>query len=424
MAAPSLGVEPAAPTDDELLGKLLVDAGLLTEEDCHKALSVRTERGQDLARILIDDALVSETDLVATLARHLKLEFVDLSEYPVDPAAARLIGDSMARRYLALPIGWYEGRLIVAMADPSNVFAVDDIRTVTGAEIRIAVATGGSVLAAIGRFHRVDSEAEDVSAEAASSFESEADLSKVREITQDSPIIKLVNLLITQAINDRASDIHIEPGEDDVRVRYRIDGVLHEVMRPPKRIQSGIVSRLKVMADINIAERRIPQDGRITTVIEGRHVDLRVATLPTVHGEKVVMRVLDKSTALLRLSDLGFLPDNMVRYEESYRKPYGTILVTGPTGSGKSTTLYATLNILNEESKNVITVEDPVEYQLPGINQVQVNSKAGMTFAAALRSILRSDPDIVLVGEIRDRETAVIAIEATYGTPRAFDASH
>ncbi len=412
MAAPSLGVEPAAPTDDELLGKLLVDAGLLTEEDCQKALLVRTERGQDLARILMDDALVSETDLVATLARHLKLEFVDLSEYPVDAAAARLISDTMARRYMALPIGWYEGRLIVAMADPSNVFAVDDIRTVTGAEIRIAVATGGSVLAAIGRFHRVDSEAEDISAEAASTFEGEADLSRVREITEDSPIVKLVNLLITQAINDRASDIHIEPGEDDVRVRYRIDGVLHEVMRPPKRIQSGIVSRLKVMADINIAERRIPQDGRITTVIDGRHVDLRVATLPTVHGEKVVMRVLDKSTALLRLSDLGFLPENMARYEQSYRKPYGTILVTGPTGSGKSTTLYATLNILNEESKNVITVEDPVEYQLPGINQVQTNSKAGMTFAAALRSILRSDPDIVLVGEIRDRETAVIAIEA------------
>ena len=412
MAAPSLGVEPAAPTDDELLGKLLVDAGLLTEEDCQKALSIRADREQDLARILIDDSLVSETDLVATLATHLKLEFVDLNEYPVDAAAARLISDTMARRYLALPIGWYEGRLIVAMADPSNVFAVDDIRTVTRAEIRIAVATGASVVNAIGRFHRVDSEAEDISAEAASSFEGEADLSRVREISEDSPIVKLVNLLVTQAINDRASDIHIEPGEDDVRVRYRIDGVLHEVMRPPKRIQSGIVSRLKVMADINIAERRIPQDGRITTMIEGRHVDLRVATLPTVHGEKVVMRVLDKSTALLRLSDLGFLPENMARYEESYRKPYGTILVTGPTGSGKSTTLYATLNILNDESKNVITVEDPVEYQLPGINQVQTNPKAGMTFAAALRSILRSDPDIVLVGEIRDRETAVIAIEA------------
>ena len=412
MSAPALGVEPAAPTDDELLGSLLVDAGLLTREACDKALACRQDRGVDLARILMDDGLVSETDLVATLARHLRLEFVDLNEYPIDAAAARLISDSMARRYLALPIGWYEGRLIVAMADPSNVFAVDDIRTVTGAEIRIAVATGGSVLAAIGRFIRVDSEAEDISAEAANSFEGETDLSRVREISEDSPIVKLVNLLVTQAISDRASDIHIEPGEDDVRVRYRIDGVLHEVMRPPKRIQSGIISRLKVMADINIAERRIPQDGRITTMINGRHVDLRVATLPTVHGEKVVMRILDKSTALLKLTDLGFLPDNMKRYEESYRKPYGTILVTGPTGSGKSTTLYATLNILNDESKNVITVEDPVEYQLPGINQVQVNSKAGMTFAAALRSILRSDPDIVLVGEIRDRETAVIAIEA------------
>ena len=412
MSAPALGVEPAAPTDDELLGSLLVDAGLLTREACDKALACRQDRGVDLARILMDDGLVSETDLVATLARHLRLEFVDLNEYPVDAAAARLISDAMARRYMALPIGWYEGRLIVAMADPSNVFAVDDIRTVTGAEIRIAVATGGSVLAAISRFIRVDSEAEDISAEAANTFEGETDLSRVREISEDSPIVKLVNLLVTQAISDRASDIHIEPGEDDVRVRYRIDGVLHEVMRPPKRIQSGIISRLKVMADINIAERRIPQDGRITTMINGRHVDLRVATLPTVHGEKVVMRILDKSTALLKLTDLGFLPDNMKRYEESYRKPYGTILVTGPTGSGKSTTLYATLNILNDESKNVITVEDPVEYQLPGINQVQVNSKAGMTFAAALRSILRSDPDIVLVGEIRDRETAVIAIEA------------
>jgi len=412
MSPPALGVEPAPPTDDELLGSLLVDAGLLTREACEKALACRQERGEDLARVLMDDGLVSETDLVATLARHLRLEFVDLSEYPVDAAAARLIGDTMARRYMALPIGWYEGRLIVAMADPSNVFAVDDIRTVTGAEIRIAVATAGSVLDAIGRFHRVDSAAEDASAEAANTFEGDVDLSRVREITEDSPIVKLVNLLITQAISDRASDIHIEPGEDDVRVRYRIDGVLHEVMRPPKRIQSGIISRLKVMADINIAERRIPQDGRITTMINGRHVDLRVATLPTVHGEKVVMRILDKSTALLKLTDLGFLPDNMARYEESYRKPYGTILVTGPTGSGKSTTLYATLNILNDESKNVITVEDPVEYQLPGINQVQVNSKAGMTFAAALRSILRSDPDIVLVGEIRDRETAVIAIEA------------
>ena len=402
----------AGPSDDERLGALLVAGGILTEEALAKALAARSARGHGLTQVLIEDNLVTESDLVATLAAHLKLEYVDLAEYPVDAAAARLVTDSMARRYLALPIGWIEGRLIVAMADPSNVFAVDDIRTVTGAELRIAVATKGSILEAVTKYHRVMSDAENVSAEASNTFESETDLSAVKELSEESPIVKLVNLLISQAIADRASDIHIEPGERDVRVRFRIDGVLHEVMRPPKNIQSGIVSRLKVMSDINIAERRIPQDGRINTVINGRSVDLRVATLPTVHGEKVVMRVLDKSTALLRLSDLGFLPENMARYEESYRKPYGTILVTGPTGSGKSTTLYATLNIVSDESKNVITVEDPVEYQLPGINQVQVNTKAGLTFAAALRSILRSDPDVVLVGEIRDQETAIIAIEA------------
>ena len=405
-------VAPNGPTDDERLGALLLEGGLLTEEALGQALTARETRGQNLTRVLLEENLVTEPDLVATLAKHLKLEYVDLSEYPVDAAAARLISDAMARRYLALPIGWIEGRLVVAMADPSNVFAADDIRTVTGAEVRPAVATRASILGAISKYHRMDSDAEDITAQAVSTFQAENDLSSVREVTEDAPLVKLVNLLISQAIADRASDIHIEPGEQDLRVRYRIDGVLHEVMRPPKHIQNGIVSRLKVMADINIAERRIPQDGRVTTVINGRQVDLRVATLPTIHGEKMVMRVLDKSTALLRLSDLGFLPDNMARYEQSYRKPYGTILVTGPTGSGKSTTLYATLNILNDESKNVITVEDPVEFQLPGINQVQVNDKAGMTFAAALRSILRSDPDIVLVGEIRDRETAVIAIEA------------
>ncbi len=322
--------EPESLTDDERLGALLLEGGLLTSETLAQALAERATRGQNLTRVLIDDNLVTEPDLVATLARHLKLEYVDLSEYPVDAAAARLISDAMARRYLALPIGWLEGRLIVAMADPSNVFAVDDIRTVTGAEVRPAVATRASILVAIAKFHRLDSDAENITAQAASTFEAENDLSAVREVTEDAPIVKLVNLLISQAIADRASDIHIEPGEHDLRVRYRIDGVLHEVMRPPKPIQNGIISRLKVMADINIAERRIPQDGRVTTVIDGRHVDLRVATLPTVHGEKMVMRILDKSTALLRLSDLGFLPENMVRYEQSYRKPYGTILVTGP----------------------------------------------------------------------------------------------
>ena len=394
------------------LGALLIQGGLLTQETLDAALAAQSLSGRSLGRILIEDGTVTESDLVATLARQIGLEYVDLADYPIDPTATALVSDSLARRYQALPIGWEDGRLVVAMSDPSNVFAIDDIRTITGAEVKTVVATRQSVQDAIDKHHRLDSDAENITAAAASEFEAEDDLSTIREVVEDAPIVKLVNVLITQAVTDRASDIHIEPTERDVRVRYRIDGVLHEVMRSPKNIQNGIISRLKIMADINIAERRIPQDGRVTAVIGGKNVDLRVATLPTVLGEKVVMRILDKSTAVLNLSDLGFLPDSMARYEQSYRKPYGTILVTGPTGSGKSTTLYATLNILNDESKNIITVEDPVEYRLPNINQVQVNGKAGLTFAAALRSILRSDPDIVLVGEIRDRETATIAIEA------------
>jgi type IV pilus assembly protein PilB len=242
--------------------------------------------------------------------------------------------------------------------------------------------------------------------------EDDEDLSSIKEVVEDAPIVKFVNLLITQGIQDRASDIHLEPTEHDVRVRFRIDGVLHEVMRSPKSIHSGVISRLKIMSDINIAERRIPQDGRLSVNANGQKVDLRVATLPTVWGEKMVLRILDNSTAMLDLADLGFRDINYERFSASFAKPYGMILVVGPTGSGKSTTLYATVNILNRPEVNIITVEDPVEYRLPGVNQVQTHSKAGLTFAAALRSILRSDPDIVLIGEIRDHETAQIAVES------------
>ncbi len=405
-----------ALSEDEQLGVVLVKSGIITIDQLGQALGRAKERGVNLARVLIEDKLLTEEQFVGTLAEQLGLEFVDLATYPVDPAAAALVSESLARRYLAMPIGWWEGRLIVAMADPSNVFAIDDIRTLTGAEVRQVVVTAEAVTAAINKYYRKDSEAEHVSAEAAANsapMEDDRDrLTNIKEVREDAPIVRLVNLLISQAITDHASDIHVEPTGKDVRIRYRIDGVLHEVMRSPRNIQNGMISRLKVMADINIAERRIPQDGRISTTIDGRPVDLRVATLPTVNGEKVVMRILDKNQAELRLSELGFQPSNMRRYEESYNKPYGTILVTGPTGSGKTTTLYATLNILNLPSKNVITVEDPVEYQLDGINQIQVNNKAGLTFASALRTILRSDPDIILVGEIRDRETATIAVEA------------
>ena len=405
-----------ALSEDEQLGVVLVKSGIITIDQLGQALGRAKERGVNLARVLIEDKLLTEEQFVGTLAEQLGLEFVDLATYPVDPAAAALVSENLARRYLAMPIGWWECRLIVAMADPYNVFAIDDIRTLTGAEVRQVVVTAEAVTAAINKYYRKDSEAEHVSAEAAANsapMDDDRDrLSNIKEVREDAPIVRLVNLLISQAVTDHASDIHVEPTGKDVRIRYRIDGVLHEVMRSPRNIQNGMISRLKVMADINIAERRIPQDGRISTTIDGRQVDLRVATLPTVNGEKVVMRILDTNQAELRLSALGFLPDNMKRYEISYTKPYGTVLVTGPTGSGKTTTLYATLNILNQVSKNVITVEDPVEYQLDGINQIQVNNKAGLTFASALRTILRADPDIILIGEIRDRETAGIAVEA------------
>jgi type IV pilus assembly protein PilB len=300
----------------------------------------------------------------------------------------------------------------VAMADPANLFAIDDMRTITGLEIQPVVATAADIEAAIRRYSRFDESVEQLSSAAAEQAEEAAELHSSSVSVEEGPLVKMVNLLISQALSDRASDIHIEPMERDVRIRYRVDGVLHEVMRSPKNIQAGLISRLKVMADINIAERRVPQDGRIGLNVSGRPVDLRVATLPTVYGEKMVIRVLDKSAVLLQLEELGFVEQAFTRFRDAYTKPYGAILVTGPTGSGKSTTLYATLNSVNKPDRNIITVEDPVEYRLSGINQMQVNPRAGLTFASALRSILRADPDVILVGEIRDHETALIAVEA------------
>ncbi len=386
--------------------------GLVTEAQLDAAVAEQTRTGKPLGRILIEAGTVSESDVVRTLALQVGLEFLDLGETSIDASVVGLVSETVARRYQAIPIGWRDDRLVVAMADPSNVFALDDIRAVTGNEVVSVVATPSQIAETIERFFRLDTEVDSVAQLAADEFEEEDSISALSAVVEDAPIVKFVNLLIAQAVGDRASDIHVEPAENDLRIRFRIDGVLHEVMRSPRSIQAGVISRLKVMADINIAERRVPQDGRISMKVAGRGIDLRVATLPTVYGEKVVMRILDKSQALLRLEELGFLPDQLERFAHAYRKPYGTILVTGPTGSGKSTTLYATLNILNEPSRNIITVEDPVEYRLPGINQVQIHPKAGLTFSSALRSILRSDPDVVLVGEIRDRETAVIGVEA------------
>ena len=392
------------------LGDILLESGLVSSAQLQSAYDEHQRAGRALGRVLVDQGVLTESQLVAALAQQIGMRFVELGDFPVDPSAVSLVPGALARRYVVLPFGFEDGKLLLAMADPANFLAIEDVRAVTQTDVKPCVATRNDVLAAIDRHYRADSDLNDLTA--ILDVEEEEDLSKVREAVDDAPIVKYVNALITQAIQDRASDIHLEPTERDLRVRYRIDGVLHEIMRSPKTIQSGVISRLKIMSDINIAERRIPQDGRLSVNANGKKVDLRVATLPTVWGEKVVMRILDNSTARLDLTDLGFSDANFERFSRSFAKPYGMILVTGPTGSGKSTTLYATLNILNRAEVNIITVEDPVEYRLPGVNQVQVNNKAGLNFASALRSILRSDPDIVLIGEIRDHETAQIAVEA------------
>jgi type IV pilus assembly protein PilB len=393
------------------LGQILIELGMITPEQLDTALEEHRRTPKSIGRVLIDMGMIKEGDLVRALAEQVGLEFVDLSEYPVDPTATTLLPEALARRYRAIPIGERDGKLLVAMSDPANVYALDDIRTITSRDVQPLVATAADVEQAIQKYAGMDGQVEALASVAAEAIEGEEE--EMEAALEDAPIVKLVNAIMTQAVGDRASDVHIEPAERNVRIRFRVDGVLHEPMPPaPKNIQGGLISRLKVMAELNIAEKRLPQDGRIGMKVGGKQLDLRVATLPTVYGEKVVIRVLDKSNALLKLEDLGFMEESYKQFARSFKKPYGAILVTGPTGSGKSTTMYSTLNILNEVDKNIITVEDPVEYRLAGVNQIQVNPKAGLTFASALRSILRADPDIVLIGEVRDRETAMIAVEA------------
>ena len=394
------------------LGEILVDQGLITPEQLQQALDEHRRSGRLLGRVLIDLGLAKEADLVRALAEQVGLEFVDLTEYKIDPSSTALLPEQVARKYRALPIGERDGKLLVAMSDPANVYALDDIRIVTGRDVQPVVATASDVEGAIRKYANLGTDVEEIAGEVAAGKEETDDIASLEMAVEEAPIVKLVTAIINQAVGDRAADIHIEPTERDVRVRFRVDGVLHEVMHSPKKIQAGLISRVKVLAELNIAETRLPQDGRVGMKVGNKQIDLRVATLPTVYGERVVLRILDKSNALIPLEDLGLTDEPYVRYEESFRKPYGAILVTGPTGSGKTTTMYSTLNLINDATKNVITVEDPVEYKLKGTNQVQVNPKGGLTFAGALKAILRADPDIVLIGEVRDRETAMIAVEA------------
>ena len=396
------------------LTEILILHGLLPIEELDK-LMAGDPADESAVRALVDSGVITEVQFARARAEQAGLPFLELMEYPVDRLAVALVTAALCRRHQVLPIAIEAGRLVLAMVDPGNVFAIDDVREAARMRVIPVVAERGDLLAAIARYHRADDELSNLTTtmqEEQAPVETSA-FGVSDSIEDDAPIVRFVNLLVSQAIQDKASDIHIEPGEHSLRVRYRIDGVLHEMQRAPKGIQNGVISRLKIMSDIDIAERRKPQDGRMSVSHGGRQIDLRVATLPTVWGEKIVMRILDNSSTTMSLHDLNLLDYNYEAYKKSYSKPYGMILVTGPTGSGKSTTLYTTLNSVARPEINVITVEDPVEYRMKDINQVQVNVKAGLTFASALRSILRSDPDVVLLGEIRDHETAQIAIEAS-----------
>jgi type IV pilus assembly protein PilB len=409
-AAAAPGASPQLRASKKRLGEILVDMGLVTEEQIESCLARQKDTLKRLGQLLLEDKAVSELDLTKALATKFGIEYLDLTRVQLDMSAAGLLSERLCRRYGAIPVRFLDdSTLQVAMIDPANVLVADDLRIMTGYTIVPAIASEEDVYGAIGKLNRLD---DHVTENTEAVTQGDEEITDIREMTEEPPIVKLVNSVIAQSVDDAASDIHFEPQAKELVIRFRLDGVLHEVMSVPRRMQNGVISRLKVMADLDIAERRVPQDGRIGLVVGGKPIDMRVATLPTVYGEKIVMRLLDKSNVMLDLSELGFSVKALKRYRRSFTRPYGAILVTGPTGSGKSTTLYATLNIINSPEKNVITVEDPVEYRLPGINQVQVNVKAGMTFAAALRSILRCDPDIVMVGEVRDRETAAIAIES------------
>jgi type IV pilus assembly protein PilB len=393
---------------------VLVDLGYVSEERARQAIEEARTAGRPPERLLLDQGAVDADQFSRATAERYGLDHIDLSAYQVDMAAANLIPVNTARRYRALPVGYADKKtLIVAMADPTNVLAVDDIQIATALDCRVAVAAEEDIEALIGRLNTLQSAVTEAVTEGEAEAEEElAAVSDIEVSAEDAPVIKLVYSILGQAVGEGASDVHFEAGEDEMRVRFRVDGVLRKAAHVPKRMVNAVISRVKIMSDLNIAEKRVPQDGRVSVTVDDRRVDLRVTTLPTQRGEGATIRILDKDNAQRSLDELGMEGEARERFQGAFQQAYGAVLVTGPTGSGKSTTLYAALQELNQVEKNIITIEDPVEYRLPGVNQINVNRKAGLDFATGLRSMLRADPDIVMVGEIRDGETARIAIEA------------
>ena len=397
------------------LGELLLDFNYITPKQLEEAIKYQQKTKKRLGEVLVELNYVQPDDLIQVLEFQLGVPHVKLSNYIFNPQLASYIPEHIARRHNVVALEKKGDKLLVAMSDPTNIVAIDDIEMTSGLKVEPRIATAQEITRAITQVYAFGEEdTTDIIASLDIEFQTddEPEIDELQEMVEDAPIVRLANHIISQAIQMNASDIHIEPMENEVRIRYRIDGVLNEIMTAPKYTQSALISRLKIIADLDITKRRVPQDGRISVNMGGMKIDLRVSTLPTVFGEKVVIRLLTKDTSLINIEKLGFSRNNLNRFKNLIERPHGILLVTGPTGSGKSTTLSAALNYLNSPEKNIITIEDPVEYQLHGINQVQANPQVGLDFASALRSILRQDPDIVMVGEIRDEETARIAIRA------------
>jgi len=401
------------------LGDMLVKANLVTDEQLKKALQQQETQGGRLGTNLVKLGFISEDDITSFLSKQYGVPSINLSHFEIDGAVIKLIPAEIAQKHMIVPINRTGSVLTVAMADPSNIFTIDDIKFMTGFKVEPVVAAESSIKNAINKYYDsaglvqdIMKDFDDRDVSSVTEGEDQVNVSELEKATEDAPVVTLVNLILTDAIKKGASDIHVEPYEKSFRVRYRIDGVMYEVMGPPMKLRAAITSRLKIMSQLDIAERRLPQDGRIKIKMGQREMDFRVSTLPTIFGEKVVLRLLDKSNLQLDMSRLGFDPNAQADFEKAILAPYGMVLVTGPTGSGKTTTLYSALHRLNTTETNIMTAEDPVEYNLPGINQVQMKAEIGLNFAAALRAFLRQDPDIIMVGEIRDYETAEIGIKA------------
>ncbi len=402
------------------LGALLVNANLISEEQLQKALAKQKKEGGRLGSSLVHMGYIKEDRLIAFLSHQYGIPSVDVTKFEIDREVVKLIPSEVAQKYMIIPLNRTGSTLTIAMVDPSNVFAIDDVKFMTGYNVEPVVSSEAAIKEAINKYYDssdmlqtvMQDIQEDINIDIIDDTVEDIDIGEMKQAVEEAPVVKLVNMILAEAIKKGASDVHIEPYEKDFRVRYRIDGVLYEVMAPPKRLKDALTSRLKIMAELDIAERRLPQDGRIKLKMKGKEVDLRVSTLPTLFGEKVVMRILDKSNLMLDMTKLGFEAEELKKLTKAIFAPYGMVLVTGPTGSGKSTTLYSALGQINKPEVNIMTAEDPVEYNLFGINQVQMKEEIGLNFAAALRSFLRQDPDVIMVGEIRDYETAEIGVKA------------